>query len=210
LAVPTGPTRHAPAASPWRRALALGLALLAPLGAALAQGPGLLRLESFGPDQGLPQSTVRALANDDQGFLCVATQDGIARFDGHRFEVWRCHAGGGATPSPARPARSLAAAPTRAPPHRPRAACGWAATTAGWRSSTCPTGAGSASAATPACRTARWPAWRWTATAAPGWAPPMASTTWTAPPGRSGRWAAMPPSPAWWPTRRRARRWCST
>jgi len=94
LAVPTGPTRHAPAASPWRRALALGLALLAPLGAALAQGPGLLRLESFGPDQGLPQSTVRALANDDQGFLWVATQDGIARFDGHRFEVWRGHAGG--------------------------------------------------------------------------------------------------------------------
>ncbi|MBJ7573927.1 ligand-binding sensor domain-containing diguanylate cyclase [Luteimonas sp. MC1828] len=47
------------------------------------------RLEAFGPDEGLPQSTVNALAGDDQGFLWVATQDGLARFDGHRFQSWR-------------------------------------------------------------------------------------------------------------------------
>jgi diguanylate cyclase (GGDEF)-like protein len=71
------------------------VALLVPvllLGACLdarAEASGVLRLETHGPDQGLPQSTVKALATDDQGFLWVATQDGLARFDGHRFQVWR-------------------------------------------------------------------------------------------------------------------------
>ncbi|MEN1940713.1 diguanylate cyclase [Luteimonas sp. MJ174] len=49
----------------------------------------MVRLESHGPEQGLPQSTVNAMVNDDLGFLWVATQDGIARFDGHRFQAWR-------------------------------------------------------------------------------------------------------------------------
>lgn len=70
-------------------AVALALLALAACSGAQAADPGLLRLESHGPDEGLPQSTVRALANDDQGFLWVATQDGLARFDGHRFQVWR-------------------------------------------------------------------------------------------------------------------------
>ncbi len=71
-----------------RRVAGVALALLACFGPR-AGAADLLRLESYGPDQGLPQSTVMALANDDQGFLWVSTQDGIARFDGHRFQVWR-------------------------------------------------------------------------------------------------------------------------
>ena len=72
-----------------RHRAAAVLAVLACFGSAYA-GPGdLLRLESYGPEHGLPQSTVMALANDDQGFLWVSTQDGIARFDGHRFQTWR-------------------------------------------------------------------------------------------------------------------------
>lgn len=70
------------------------LALLACFGAR-AGSSDLLRLESYGPDQGLPQSTVMALANDDQGFLWVSTQHGLARFDGHRFQSWRGEAEGG-------------------------------------------------------------------------------------------------------------------
>src|SRR5690606_20490669 len=71
--------------------LAAAWLLAVPTAAAAGGRPSapLLRLESHGPDQGLPQSSVKALANDDQGFLWVATQDGLARFDGHRFEVWR-------------------------------------------------------------------------------------------------------------------------
>src|SRR5690606_11277851 len=72
--------RHRPARL---AAAAFALALACLGGPAMASD--LLRLESHGPDQGLPQSTVHALATDDQGFLWVATQDGLARFDGHRF-----------------------------------------------------------------------------------------------------------------------------
>ena len=64
--------------------LLAGAALTAQAGPQLPQ-----RLEAFGPDEGLPQTSVNALASDDQGFLWVATQDGLARFDGHRFQTWR-------------------------------------------------------------------------------------------------------------------------
>jgi diguanylate cyclase (GGDEF)-like protein len=38
---------------------------------------------------GLPQVTVLDLAQDPTGFLWLATQDGLARFDGYRFETFR-------------------------------------------------------------------------------------------------------------------------
>ncbi|SDD47474.1 ligand-binding sensor domain-containing diguanylate cyclase [Aquimonas voraii] len=57
-------------------------------GAASAASP-FLDLERYGPGSGLSQSTVTDLAEDDLGFLWVATQDGLNRFDGHRFEVLR-------------------------------------------------------------------------------------------------------------------------
>lgn len=37
--------------------------------------------------QGLPQNSIRALAFDQYGFLWVATEGGVARFDGRRFRV---------------------------------------------------------------------------------------------------------------------------
>ncbi|HRQ63934.1 MAG TPA: two-component regulator propeller domain-containing protein [Xanthomonadaceae bacterium] len=40
-------------------------------------------------EQGLPQATARALVQDRDGFVWIATQDGLARFDGHDFEVFR-------------------------------------------------------------------------------------------------------------------------
>lgn len=64
--------------------------------AAVAQGqdaapsaPGPLSLEMYGLDEGLSQLTVSAMTDDDQGFLWVATQDGLNRFDGHRFRAYR-------------------------------------------------------------------------------------------------------------------------
>lgn len=40
---------------------------------------------SYGQDSGLPSQIVEALALDERGFLWVGTQDGLARFDSHRF-----------------------------------------------------------------------------------------------------------------------------
>jgi signal transduction histidine kinase/ligand-binding sensor domain-containing protein/CheY-like chemotaxis protein len=43
----------------------------------------------FGTAQGLPSSTVHKLARDRAGNLWIATLDGLARFDGVEFKVWR-------------------------------------------------------------------------------------------------------------------------
>src|SRR5262249_3344815 len=40
-------------------------------------------------EEGLPQSSVNALAQTADGYLWVGTYDGLARFDGARFEVLR-------------------------------------------------------------------------------------------------------------------------
>lgn len=38
--------------------------------------------------QGLPQNTVRGLAFDEQGFLWIGTEGGVARFDGRAFRIF--------------------------------------------------------------------------------------------------------------------------
>lgn len=48
-----------------------------------------LRFRRIGLDEGLPQSYVNQIAQDAQGFLWIGTQDGLARFDGRRMEVFR-------------------------------------------------------------------------------------------------------------------------
>jgi diguanylate cyclase (GGDEF)-like protein len=44
--------------------------------------------DTFTALNGLPQSTVDALARTRDGYLWVGTQDGLARFDGNRFKVF--------------------------------------------------------------------------------------------------------------------------
>ncbi|MBD8525313.1 ligand-binding sensor domain-containing diguanylate cyclase [Pseudomarimonas arenosa] len=44
--------------------------------------------DSWSIEQGLPQISALALAQDHQGYLWVGTQAGLARFDGHRFTVY--------------------------------------------------------------------------------------------------------------------------
>ena len=58
---------------------------------ATAQVPGEidLRLQHLGVEQGLSQSTARAFAQDGDGMLWIGTQDGLNRYDGYAFRVFR-------------------------------------------------------------------------------------------------------------------------
>lgn len=46
-----------------------------------------LAVESYGLDEGLAQSSVLSMTEDSIGFLWFGTQEGLHRFDGHRFDV---------------------------------------------------------------------------------------------------------------------------
>lgn len=67
----------------------LCLLLLALAFPTLAAPP--LKFQRYGLEQGLSQSVVNAIAQDGPGFLWFATQDGLNRFDGYRFTVYRHH-----------------------------------------------------------------------------------------------------------------------
>ena len=40
-------------------------------------------------EDGLSQSTINAIAQDQRGFLWIGTQDGLNSYDGHRFKVYK-------------------------------------------------------------------------------------------------------------------------
>lgn len=48
----------------------------------------VLRFEHYGLEEGLSQSTVLSLFQDQRGFLWIGTQDGLNRFDGYSFKVF--------------------------------------------------------------------------------------------------------------------------
>jgi signal transduction histidine kinase/CheY-like chemotaxis protein/ligand-binding sensor domain-containing protein len=50
--------------------------------------PSAYLCDVFGAAEGLPEITVGALARTNDGYLWVATQDGLARFDGVRFQTF--------------------------------------------------------------------------------------------------------------------------
>lgn len=52
-----------------------------------------VRFLRYGTEDGLSQLTVRALAQDRTGFIWLGTQDGLNRFDGYGFRVFRHDAG---------------------------------------------------------------------------------------------------------------------
>ncbi|AKC87397.1 hybrid sensor histidine kinase/response regulator [Pseudoxanthomonas suwonensis] len=62
------------------------LVVVATAGAAVPEVP---RFRVLGPADGLPATTIPALARDHDGFLWAATWDGLARYDGVGFRVWR-------------------------------------------------------------------------------------------------------------------------
>ncbi len=75
-----------------RRARIAGWALvglLAGAGAGFGAGSDGSRFERLGPEQGLPHGTVNDILQDGDGFLWLATDDGLARWDGSAFRVFR-------------------------------------------------------------------------------------------------------------------------
>lgn len=64
----------------------MAAALLVPPAAPAGE---FLSLHRYGLDEGLSQTSVTAMAEDDQGLLWIGTQEGLNRFDGQRFSVLR-------------------------------------------------------------------------------------------------------------------------
>jgi len=77
----------------WRRLYCFGLMLTAAAAWAesdlLSQSGAELTFERYGPEKGLPHNTVNDISQDSQGFLWFSTDDGLARFDGYTFRVFR-------------------------------------------------------------------------------------------------------------------------
>ncbi|MEJ7746805.1 MAG: two-component regulator propeller domain-containing protein, partial [Luteimonas sp.] len=56
---------------------------------AIAGVPETPRFRILGVGEGLPSTRINALARDRAGYLWIATGDGLARYDGIGFRVWR-------------------------------------------------------------------------------------------------------------------------
>lgn len=55
---------------------------------AIAQKPVYSHQQSFNVEDGLPQSFVSSIIQDDAGFIWISTLDGLARYDGRNFVVF--------------------------------------------------------------------------------------------------------------------------
>ena len=69
-----------------RRILAALLLLVCTGGIARAQLPEAFRFTTV---DGLPSNAVHQVVEDRNGYLWFATDDGLARFDGRHFRIWR-------------------------------------------------------------------------------------------------------------------------
>jgi ligand-binding sensor domain-containing protein/signal transduction histidine kinase len=71
-------------------ALAVLAALLSPgLAIPAYAQTGSVRFDNIATEQGLSQSTVTAILQDRQGFMWFGTEDGLNRYDGYEFTVYR-------------------------------------------------------------------------------------------------------------------------
>ena len=69
--------------------IVLGVWLACACAIAAAAVPERPRFRVVGPAQGLPSTEIKALARDRDGYLWIATADGLARHDGVSMRVWR-------------------------------------------------------------------------------------------------------------------------
>ena len=72
-----------------RKVAMIGLLVMATAAAAQAGLPETPRLRQVTVGEGLPSNVVHALAEDRSGHLWIGTGDGLARYDGVGFRVWR-------------------------------------------------------------------------------------------------------------------------
>lgn len=74
----------------WLKIIAAGLAAIALTGPGklLAQ-QGNLKFERISIEQGLSQNTIYCILQDRKGFLWFGTQDGLNKFDGYDFKVYK-------------------------------------------------------------------------------------------------------------------------
>ncbi len=71
----------------WRCVLAA--MLLAVAGTVAAGLPETPRLRQIGVADGLPSNRINAITEDRRGYLWIGTSDGLARFDGIGYRIWR-------------------------------------------------------------------------------------------------------------------------
>ncbi|HTY57295.1 MAG TPA: two-component regulator propeller domain-containing protein [Bacteroidota bacterium] len=72
-----------------RRSSAIVLFLVMASPGALSSQPPQIRFRSYSVEQGLSQSQVSCILQDREGFIWLGTQDGLNRFDGYSFKVYR-------------------------------------------------------------------------------------------------------------------------
>jgi ligand-binding sensor domain-containing protein len=48
-----------------------------------------VRFKTWNTENGLPQNSIQAIAETPDGYLWLATRDGVAQFDGLRFKVFQ-------------------------------------------------------------------------------------------------------------------------
>ena len=72
----------------WSLILSLGMLSSTYAAGARAADPGVPQPQQFSVYDGLPSNRVNAIAEDAQGYLWIATRDGLARYDGVGFRVW--------------------------------------------------------------------------------------------------------------------------
>ena len=58
-------------------------------GLAFARVPEVPRFRAIGVADGLPATGINAIVRDHAGYIWIATADGLARYDGVGFKVWR-------------------------------------------------------------------------------------------------------------------------
>ncbi len=75
----------------WR--FGLLLLLLAWCAVAAAEVPATTQPRKLGVIDGLPSANINAFAEDQLGYLWLASDDGLARFDGRNFRIWRAEDG---------------------------------------------------------------------------------------------------------------------
>ncbi|MEO8453079.1 MAG: two-component regulator propeller domain-containing protein [Gemmatimonadota bacterium] len=73
--------------------LLLGTLLLVELAPALTAQQRPIRFTRYALEDGLSQSGVNDVAQDRQGFLWIATEEGLNRFDGYHFRVYQTEPG---------------------------------------------------------------------------------------------------------------------